>query len=118
MKEFINSHYRLFCSKYAEDILRFINGYDFAKRDGRFRYIYEYSEWKPAYEKSDPYWDNHMSFRISEVWTATCDLFYIMCDTNNKDKDYSAYAFNELFTKIVEVLCTEEAGNDTTIELS
>lgn len=115
MKEFINSHYRLFCSKYAEDILRFINGYDFAKRDGKFRYIYEYSEWKPAYEKSDPYWDNHMSFRISEVWTAICDLFYIMCDTNNKDKDYSAYAFNELFTKIVEVLCTEEAGNDTTI---
>lgn len=108
MKEFINSYYRLFCSKYAEDILRFINSYDFAKKDGKFRYIYEYSEWKP--EKSDPYWDNHTLFHISEVWTATCDLFYIMSDTSS-----DAYVFNELFTKIIKVLCTEEAGNDTTI---
>lgn len=37
MKLFIDKYYRLFCSKYAEDICRFINHYDFAKQTNRER---------------------------------------------------------------------------------
>lgn len=100
MKEFINNYYRLFCSKYAENICRFVNGYNFGDAEGEFSYIYKYSEYdNPCFWKID----ESSKFTISEIWTAIQDLFYIM-----------GFDFIENFSKIIVPLCDGEAKDDTT----
>lgn len=104
MKSFVDKYYRLFCSKYAEDICRFINHYDFAKQEGEFNYIYDYSEWKPNNGRA-PYWESDSSFTMSDIWIAIQDLFYIM--ENNNDR-------HDLFEKIIKSLCDNDTNGDST----
>lgn len=99
MKEFINDYYRLFCSKYAEDICRFVNGYDFTKTGGEFDGFYKYSE--SSAHMANPYWRNSAKFTISEIWTAIQDLFYVM-----------DFDFKDVFQKIIRSLCDGEATEE------
>ena len=101
MKEFINDYYRLFCSKYAEDICRFVNGYDFRKPGGEFDEFYKYSE--SSGNKNYHHWSTNESsrFTILEIWTAIQDLFYVM-----------DYDFKDVFQKIIRSLCDGEATEE------
>lgn len=101
MKEFINDYYRLFCSKYAEDICRFVNGYDFRKPGGEFDEFYKYSE--SSGNKNYHHWSTNESsrFTILEIWTAIQDLFYVM-----------DYDLKDVFQKIIISLCDGEATEE------
>lgn len=102
MKEFINDYYRLFCSKYAEDICRFVNGYDFREPGGEFSDFYEYSE--SSARMANHYWRKNKSskFTMSEIWVAIQDLFYVM-----------GYDFKDVFQNIIISLCDDKAKHET-----